>query len=119
MASNACWRPMRSCLHSPAERAWPLLGTLVAIRVHDLPEADAHRAIEAAFAEIADTHRAMSFQDPDSEVSRLNGEAYCRPVQISAHTLLVLRLAQCFAEATNGAFDITTAANLVRWGLLP
>ena len=110
---------MQSCSRSPVERARPLLGTLVAIRVDDLPEAFAHRAIDAAFAEIAAAHRAMSFHQPDSDVSRLNRDAYCRPVQISPHTRVVLRLALCFAEATDGVFDITTAAQLVRRGLLP
>jgi thiamine biosynthesis lipoprotein len=92
-----------------------MLGTLVAIRVYDLPEADAHRAVDAAFDEIAATQQAMSFHDPDSDVSRLNREAYCQPVRVGPHTRLVLRL----AEATDGAFDITTAAELVEWGLLP
>jgi FAD:protein FMN transferase len=110
---------MQSRSHSPVERARPLLGTLVAIRVHDLPEPSAHCAIDIAFAEIAATHRAMSFHDPDSDVSRLNREAYCRPVPVSPHTRVVLRLALCFAEATDGVFDITTATELVRRGLLP
>lgn len=96
-----------------------MLGTLVAIRVYDLPEAHAHPAIDAAFAEIAATHRAMSFHEPDSDVSRLNREAYCRPVRINPHTRVVLQLARYFADATDGAFDITTAAQLVAWGLLP
>jgi len=96
-----------------------LLGTLVAIRVYDLPEVEAHRAIDAAFAEIAATEQAMSFYRPDSDVSRLNREAYCRPVRVSPHTLLVLQLAQHFAEATDGAFGITTATHLVARGQLP
>jgi thiamine biosynthesis lipoprotein len=96
-----------------------VLGTLVAIRVCELPEPAAHRAINAAFAEIAATEQAMSFHHPDSDVSRLNGAAYREPVQVSPHTFLVLRLAQYFAEATHGIFDITTAAQLVAWGLLP
>ena len=96
-----------------------MLGTLVAIRVCDLPEDAAHRAIDAAFAEIAATEQAMSFHRPDSDVSRLNREAYCRPVRIGRHTLLVLQLAQFFAAETGGVFDITTAAQLVAWGRLP
>lgn len=111
---------MPSCWHSrPVERARPLLGTIVAVRVHDLPEPCAHRAIEAAFAEIAATHRAMSFHEPDSDVSRLNREAWRRPVRVSPHTAVVLRLAQFFAAATDGVFDITTAAELVAAGGLP
>ena len=35
------------------ERARPLLGTNVSIRVHGLIQADAHRAIDEAFGEIA------------------------------------------------------------------
>jgi FAD:protein FMN transferase len=111
---------MRSC--SPVrlvERARPLLGTLVAIRVYDLPEAAAHLAVDAAFAEIAAIHRAMSFHEADSDVSRLNREAFRRPVRVHAQTLAVLRLAQRVAEETDGSFDITTAAKLVAWRLLP
>jgi thiamine biosynthesis lipoprotein len=96
-----------------------MLGTLVAVRVCELPEPEAHRAINAAFAEIAATEQTMSFHHPDSDVSRLNRAAYREPVQVNPHTLLVLRLAQYFAEATHGIFDITTAAQLVAWGLLP
>jgi thiamine biosynthesis lipoprotein len=111
---------MRLCSRLPAvKRAQPLLGTIVAIRVYDLPSAAAHRAITAAFAEIAATHRAMSFHEPDSEVSRLNREACWRPVAVSAHTRVVLRLAQCVAEATDGVFDITRASRWVAAGRLP
>jgi len=111
---------MRTCsLPQIVERARPLLGTFVAIRVHDLPEPFAHSAIDAAFAEVTATQKAMSFHRLDSDVSRLNREAYCRPVRINPHTLAVLHLAQYFAEETDGVFDITTAAQLVDRGLLP
>jgi thiamine biosynthesis lipoprotein len=96
-----------------------LLGTLVAIRVHDLPEPVAHRAIDVAFAEIAAIHCAMSFHAPDSDVSQLNRGAFRRPVSVHAHTFAVLRLAQRMAEETDGSFDVTTAAQLVEWRLLP
>ena len=111
---------MRSCSRPPSvEHARPLLGTLVAIRVCDPPEEQAHRAIDAAFAEIAATQETISFHQPDSDVSRLNREAYCRPVRTSPHTRLVLRLAQSIAAETEGVFDVTTAAQLVERGLLP
>lgn len=109
----------RSSHRPPVEGARPLLGTIVSIRVYDLGEGDAHCAIHAAFDEIAATQQAMSFRGLNSDVSRLNREAYCQPVQVGPHTHLVLRLAQYFAEATDGAFDITTAAQLVETGALP
>jgi thiamine biosynthesis lipoprotein len=101
------------------ERARPLLGTRVAVRVHGLPGSAAQRAVEGAFAEIALVHRLMSFHEPDSDVSRLNRDALAGPVRVHPHTLAVLRRARELAEASSGCFDITVAARLVAWGLLP
>lgn len=111
---------MRSCSRLPVvERARPLLGTLVAIRVRGLPEGRAHRAVDAAFAEIEQIHARMSFHEPDSDVSRLNREAFHRPVTVDPCTAEVLRLARQMGEHSRGRFDITVAAQLVDWGLLP
>jgi thiamine biosynthesis lipoprotein len=111
---------MRSCSRLPVvERARPLLGTLVAIRVRGLPEGRAHRAIDAAFVEIEQIHARMSFHEPDSDVSRLNREAFHRPVTVDPRTAEVLRLARQMGEHSRGRFDITVAAQLVDWGLLP
>ncbi len=109
---------MRSCLR-PVERARPLLGTRVAIRVRGLPEPCAHRAIDAAFAETAEIHDRMSFHAAESDVSRLNRQALDRPVAVHPHTLAVLREAQRIAADSCGCFDITVAAQLVEWGMLP
>ncbi|MGH8461528.1 MAG: FAD:protein FMN transferase [Stenotrophobium sp.] len=111
---------MRSYSHpTTVERARPLLGTRVTIRVQALNPAEANAAIDAAFGAIENVHRLMSFQSPDSDLSRLNREALHGPVQIDAHTYHVLECAQQFAAASNGVFDINCAAQLVEWGLLP
>lgn len=99
----------------PIERAKPLLGTLVSIRAAGGDTA----AIEAAFAEIALIHELMSFHSPDSELSRLNRGAHLGAIVVHPHTAAVLRLAARVAEASGGAFNITVAAELARWGLLP
>jgi thiamine biosynthesis lipoprotein len=101
------------------ERARPLLGTTVAIRVQGLGEADGHRAVDEAFAEIALIHRLMSFQEWDSDVSRLNREAYTRTQDVHPATFEVLYWAREIAEASEGCFDITVAGKLVDWGILP
>jgi thiamine biosynthesis lipoprotein len=101
------------------ERARPLLGTTVAVRVHGLEESDAHRAIDEAFAEIALIHHLMSFQERESEVSRLNRDAFARTQDVHPATFEVLRWAQEFAKASEGCFDITIAPKLVAWGMLP
>jgi thiamine biosynthesis lipoprotein len=111
---------MRSCSRPPVvERARPLLGSLVAIRVHGLAETRAHRAIDAAFGEIEQIHARMSFHEPGSDVSRLNREAFHRPVMVDPRTVEVLGLARQIGEHSRGCFDITVAAQLVDWGILP
>lgn len=101
------------------ERAKPLLGTRVAVRVHGLAPKMAHAAIDAAFAEIADIHRLMSFHEPHSDVSRLNREAHRREVDIDPRTHAVLERAFLLAQASGGVFDVTVAPCLVSRGVLP
>ncbi len=100
-------------------RAKPLLGTRVAIRVHGLGLDAAHRAIEAAFAEIAAVHALMSFHDPESELSRLNRCAAGAPQSIRLDTRRVLAWALRFAAQSGGRFDPTVAPRLVASGALP
>src|SRR4051812_29753517 len=101
------------------ERARPLLGTTVSIRVHGLPERDAHRAIDEAFADIALIHRLMSFQEPESEISRLNRDGFGQAQDVHPATFEVLLWARELAESSAGCFDITVAHQLVACGLLP
>lgn len=100
-------------------RARPLLGTLVDVRVDAANEARSLAAIEAAFAEVADVHRLMSFHEPASDVSRINRDASREPVAVDARTREVLALALAFARESQGRFDPTIAAELVAWDLLP
>jgi len=99
-------------------RARPLLGTLVEIRAAG-PEARLKPAIDAAFAVIKQVHEQMSFHDPESDVSRLNRQAARRPIRVAPETWAVLAFARLISEASDGAFDITVAPQLVRWGYLP
>ncbi|MFO1425742.1 MAG: FAD:protein FMN transferase [Steroidobacteraceae bacterium] len=101
------------------ERAQPLLGTLVTIGVRGTDDTRAHFALDAAFAAVADVHRLMSFHEPASEVSRLNRDAARGAVRVDARTFEVLHLALGIAAATDGAFDISLAPQLVAQGLLP
>ncbi len=99
-------------------RARPLLGTIVDITA----EGDADvlpAAIEAAFAAVEMVQRLMSFHDPDSDVSRINGAVVGREVTIDPHTLRVLDFARQLSDVSSGLFDVTTAPVLVEGGLLP
>ncbi|GJE37355.1 FAD:protein FMN transferase [Methylobacterium persicinum] len=89
------------------------------IRVWGQPAAQAHGAIDAAFARITHVHDRMSFQCPGSDVSRLNRAGIGERLRIDPETVAVLRQAQAVARAARGVFDPTVAGDLVREGLLP
>lgn len=100
-------------------RAQPWLGTLVGIEASGLPTAPLSRAVERAFAAVARVHNAMSFHDPDSELSHLNRRAHTGPVPVSGHLRRVLGAACRLSALTDGVFDVTVAPMLIRWRYLP
>ena len=107
---------------SPPElrRARPLLGTLVEIcAAGGSSLQQLNQAVDQAFAAIERVHALMSFHAPDSEVSRLNREAHRRALRVGPRTFAVLQAAQTLARLSGGAFDISVAARLQAWGLLP
>lgn len=101
-------------------RARPWLGTLVEIAIAaDLDTAALLAAIDAAFADIAAVHAAMSVHEPDSELSQLNRAAHLSAMPASPALLTVLRAALSFAEDSAGAFDPVVGGRLTALGLLP
>jgi len=100
-------------------RARPFLGTLVQMRVEGLADPQARRAIEAAFAEVAKVHRAMSFHEPRSDLSRLHRARVGTRVRVDARTREVLTCALRVAAVSCGIFDPTVAAERVACGMLP
>ncbi len=101
------------------ERAQPWLGTLVSIRVQGLAKREAHRAIQAAFGEIAAVHRLMSFHDRESDLSRLNRAGIGDAIDVHPYTYEVLQQTIELSAATRGCFDVTVGAELVAWNMLP
>ena len=96
-------------------RMRPLLGTFVEIGT-DRPGAAA--AIAEAFRVIERIQRHLSFQDPESELSRLNrsgGEF----VAMHPSSIRVLEHALELGRASGGRFNCTVGGALVLRGLLP
>lgn len=110
---------MTSSSSADVRRCRPLLGTFVEIAATHASTREAHRAVDAAFDEVFLVHRRMSFHDPESDVSRLNREALDHAVAVHPATFEVLRWARTIAEGSDGCFDVTVAAELVRRGILP
>jgi thiamine biosynthesis lipoprotein len=123
-AFAGCWQFMLSPLPAAdlghVRRARPLLGTRVEIVVKGRgTDTGLHTAVDAAFARIGQVHALMSYQDPDSDLSRLNRGALKGPQWVNAHTYRVCEAALQIASLSEGAFDPTVAPQLESCGLLP
>ncbi len=102
------------------ERARPLLGTLVMIRVEAAADRPAlAAAVDQAFAAVERVERRMSFHDSNSDVSHINAAAAGGEISVDPETMRVLSFAFVLGELSRGAFDIAAAPALVRAGFLP
>lgn len=95
----------------------PLLGCFVEAGARG-DAAPLPAALEAAFASLETAQRRWSFQDPDSELSRLNRRPGER-VDLHPHSLRLLRLGLALMRRSAGAFDCTVGGLLVQSGELP
>jgi FAD:protein FMN transferase len=100
-------------------RARPLLGTFVEVAVAGAPRPAMNAAVEAAFGAVAQVHKLMSFHEAQSDVRRLNAQAWKDPVCVHGWTYRVLQAAIDLHRRSAGVFDIAVAPALVRIGVLP
>ena len=75
----------------------------------------ANSAVEAAFAELRNVDKLMSDYKSDSEISRVNRDAFRSPVKVSNATFEVLQKAIYFSELSDGAFDVTVGPLVDIW----
>jgi thiamine biosynthesis lipoprotein len=94
-------------------RARPILGTFVEICAQGVTRTIMEAAIEDAFRAVARVHRLMSFQDAESDVSKLNREATIRETTVDSWTYEVLRAALDLYLRSSGIFDITAGPAFV------
>lgn len=95
----------------------PLLGTFVEVGVRG-STVQAEAAVRSAFERVALVQRLLSFQDPDSELSRLN-RAGGAGVALHPVARRVLLLARAMTRASGGLFNCTVGGRLVKLGALP
>jgi thiamine biosynthesis lipoprotein len=91
------------------EWAEPAMGTLVRITAY-APNA---AAVRAAFARVHELDDRLSDYKPDSEVSRLSGQA--GRVRISEDLFRVLSISHELASDSEGAFDVTLGPLVRLW----
>jgi thiamine biosynthesis lipoprotein len=84
-----------------------IMGTFVHVVAVAKDSGTAKKCVRAALEEIHKVNDLMSDYKKDSEISRVNSQAYERPVQVSKSTYEVLQRSIEFSKMTDGAFDIT------------
>ena len=107
------------CASNRVRRARPSLGTFVEITARGDDEAKLHTAVDRAFNAIARVDRKMRFHHPESDIARINREAFQRKVTVDRWTWSVLRAAQRLSQESDGIFDVTVARKLMQWNYLP
>lgn len=83
-----------------------MLSTYLTLTVVAESEPKAQADIAAGFARIAELNKVMSFQNPDSELSRLNARAGRGPVVVSDDLYRAVADGALWYGRTGGTFDI-------------
>ena len=101
-------------------RIKPILGTYVSIAVTAVASREELiKVTEAAYREIYRIHELMSFQEINSEITKINLHAFKHPLKISEDTYLVVKTALDMSKSTDGVFDISCGGAMVLQKKLP
>jgi thiamine biosynthesis lipoprotein len=92
-----------------------VMDTLATITVVADSDKHAESAIDAAFNEIKNVEKLISFWDPKSEISAINRNAGIKPVKVSPQTLELIKDALYASHKTDGAFDPTIGPVIRQW----
>lgn len=106
--------PMFGCAQKKASSTEFALNTVISITAYG-DKSD--EAINAAFKEIKRIENLLSCHLENSEISKINKNAYMSPVEVSDETISVLKKTLAFSEKTNGAFDITIKPLADLWNI--
>jgi thiamine biosynthesis lipoprotein len=87
-----------------------IMGTAISVELWSEDRDAGASAIDAVMNEMHRIDAAMSPHKPESELSRINRDAFAGPVSLSAEMAGLLARANEFSELSGGAFDITYAA---------
>ena len=94
----------------------PAMGTTYTLYIYAANDADAQREAERSFAVVDDVEALLSNYQPQSELSRINREAYPGPVTTDPETFRFLKESLEWSARSDGAFDITVGKLMKAWG---
>jgi FAD:protein FMN transferase len=92
-----------------------IMGTFARVVAVAKHERQARRYIEAGFGELVRIDKMMSDYKPDSELSKVNREAFANPIKVSPELFEILQKSVEFSRLSNGAFDITVGPLVDLW----
>ena len=96
-------------------RTLPVMATTAEFSVVHANASYAHRAIDAAMAELVRVERLMTRFSDTSDIGRANAAAFATPVPIAADTYAVIDEALRWATASDGAFDPAVGRVIELW----
>jgi FAD:protein FMN transferase len=92
-----------------------VMGTFARIIAVAADEHQTRCCIEAGFNELNRIDAMMSDYKQDSELSKVNHEAFAGPVKVSPELFEILEKSVTYSKLTNGAFDITVGPLVDLW----
>ena len=92
-----------------------IMGTFARVVAVASDSGTAEKCIEAAFGQLETIELLCSVHRDDSEISRINRDAFKTPVKVSELTFEVLQKADRFSRLSSGAFDITVGPLVNLW----
>jgi thiamine biosynthesis lipoprotein len=92
-----------------------IMGTFARVVAVAKNERQARRSIEAGFNEMKRIDSVMSDYKPDSQLSRVNREAFGHAVKVTPELFAVLQKSVQYSRLSNGAFDITVGPLVDLW----
>lgn len=102
------------------KKAHACLGTIVEITVADKDKSAEfiNNAIKEAFTEIQRVEDLLSRFKSESDISRINADAYVRATKVSEETISLLEKSILFSQLSDGAFDITVYPLMEIWSIV-
>ena len=91
-----------------------VLGTVITAKVYG---ENGEEALKKAFLRVNEIDDIMSVKKEDSEITKVNNNAYIKEVKISKELYYVVEKALYYANLTDGALDPTIGKIIDLWGI--
>ncbi len=112
LLSGGCSLPGKEAVITEKEEY--IFGTLVSLKLYEPVEASVFQAV---FDDLRNVDNRMTVKGISSELIAVNKAAGVSPVVVSEDTFHVVEVARQYAEASQGAFDITVFPVVSLWGI--